>query len=92
MTNAIKGVLLFRKGQGKEEGYIQMKNLLRKLKVPLAALFLVFWVMSAATLADAGPRRRRRPPHSVAEPTTLAMLGAGLVSVSLYALKKRKRG
>jgi len=69
-----------------------MKKLLRNLGVPLAALIL-FGVMSAATSAYAGPKKPKppKPPHSVAEPATLALLGAGLVSVSLYALKKRNK-
>jgi len=68
-----------------------MKNLMRKFTVPLAALILLFGVMLAATSANAGPRDPRKPPCSVAEPGTLALLGTGLVSVGLYALKKRKR-
>ena len=69
-----------------------MKNLMRKFTVPLAALILLFGVMLAATSANAGPRKPRKPPFSVAEPGTLALLGGGLVSIGLYAWKKRKRG
>ena len=68
-----------------------MKNLLRKFTVPLTALFLLSWVLLAATSANAGPRDPRKPPCRVAEPGTLALLGTGLVSVGLYALKKRKK-
>ena len=68
-----------------------MKNLLRKLAVPLAVLFLLSWVLLAATPVNAGPRDPNKPPCRVPEPGTLAMLGTGLVSVGLYALKKSKR-
>lgn len=57
----------------------------------LAGLFLVVSLASAASL---GPRRPPRhgggPIRSVAEPATIALLGAGLVSLGIYA--KRKRG
>ena len=69
-----------------------MKNLMRKFTVPLAALILLFGVMLAATSANAGPRKPPKPPNAVAEPGTLVLLGGGLVSIGLYAWKKRKRG
>lgn len=73
-----------------------MKNLARKLAVPVTALFLLAWMMSTATSAYAGPRRRHHGPgggtHTVAEPATLALLGVGLASLGLYAKKKRNRG
>lgn len=67
-----------------------MKNLMIKFTVPLTALFLLFWAMSAATSANAGPRKPK-PPYSVAEPATLALLGAGVLSLGLFAAKKRNR-
>jgi hypothetical protein len=69
-----------------------MRSVLKKLSVP--AVFLL--VLSLATFANAGPRRKPghghgggQPPHSVAEPATLALLGAGLVSIGLYAKRKK---
>jgi hypothetical protein len=71
-----------------------MKNILRKLATPVACLFLLLWVVtSVASASDFGPRRRpghRGRIHSVAEPAAIALLGAGFVSLGVYA--KRKRG
>ena len=88
LTTDLKYVILSSKGTGQ----IKMKKLLRKFTVPLVTLFLISWVMSGATFANAGPRKPRKPPHAVAEPGTFALLGGGLVSIGLYAWKKRKRG
>ena len=70
-----------------------MEKLLRKLKILLVAISLLSWVMISTAPANAGPKPPKppKPPHSVAEPATLALLGVGLVSVSLYALKKRNK-
>ena len=71
-----------------------MKNLFRTLRIPLAALFLMAWVLTAVSYASEGPRWRRHRQHnggtqSVAEPAAIALLGAGLVSLGIYAKKKR---
>jgi hypothetical protein len=72
-----------------------MRSVLKRLSVPAVLLL----VLSLATFANAGPHRRPghhggkgggcEPPHSVAEPATLALLGAGLVSIGLYSKRKR---
>ena len=71
-----------------------MKNILRKLATPVACLFLLLWVVaSVASAADFGPRRRpghRGRSYNVVEPAAITLLGAGLVSLGIYA--KRKRG
>jgi len=74
-----------------------MKKAVRKLGTPVACLFLLLWVVaSVAGASDFGPRRRPGhrgrpgPIQSVAEPAAIALLGAGLVSLGIYA--KRKRG
>ncbi len=53
-------------------------------------LFALIIVASLAGAADFGPRRRPGggPIRSVAEPTALVLLGAGLVSLGFYAKKK----
>jgi hypothetical protein len=69
-----------------------MKALIRKLSVPGVLLL----VLSLTTFANAGPHKWHHrhgggggPTHSVAEPATLALLGAGLVSLGIYAKRKR---
>lgn len=60
--------------------------------MPLGLVFLVLMtVASIASAADFGPRRRpgHRSRYSVAEPAAIALLGAGLVSLGVYAKKKR---
>jgi len=61
----------------------------------LAGASLLAWVASSAAGASLeGPRRgggRNRPgnpTYSVAEPASVALLGAGLVVLGLYAKKK----
>jgi len=76
-----------------------MRNISRKTFAPVAGLFLLFWVVaSVASASDFGPRRRPGhrsrndgPIHSVAEPAAIALLGAGLVSLGVYAKKKRDK-
>ena len=72
-----------------------MKNLFRKLRVPLAALFLLTWVVAAAAFASEGPRWKRSKHsggyNSVAEPAAIVLLGAGLVSLGIYAKRKREK-
>ena len=63
-----------------------MKSLFRKMRVPLAALFLLTWVVAAAAFASEGPRCKRSMHrgggHSVAEPAAIVLLGGGLVSLA----------
>ena len=72
-----------------------MNNLFRKLRVPLAALFLLTWVIAAAAFASEGPRWKRGKHsgnyNSVAEPAAIVLLGAGLVSLGIYAKRKRDK-
>ncbi len=72
-----------------------MKSILKKLKLPIIALFLLSWVMMAVSFADDsyGPRRRGRRGggYPVAEPAAIALLGAGLVSLGVYFNRKRKK-
>ncbi|MEN6559601.1 MAG: PEP-CTERM sorting domain-containing protein [Acidobacteriota bacterium] len=64
------------------------------MKRALNLLIAMLVVVSLASAASLGPRRPPRhgggPIRSVAEPATIALLGAGLVSLGIYA--KRKRG
>ena len=72
-----------------------MNDLFRKLRVPLAALFLLTWVIAAAAFASEGPRWKRSKHsgnyNSVAEPAAIVLLGAGLVSLGIYAKRKRDK-
>ena len=72
-----------------------MKNLFHKMRIPLAALFLLTWVVAASAFASEGPRWKKKKhggsSHSVTEPAAIALLGAGLVSLGIYAKKKRKK-
>lgn len=69
-----------------------MKSMFRALRVPVVALFLLAWVVTAVSYAAEGPRWRRRHHgggYSVAEPAAVVLLGAGLISLGVYAKKKR---
>jgi len=69
-----------------------MKRMFRALRVSLVALFLMTCVISVFSDASEGPRWRRRHPgggYSVAEPAAIVLLGAGLISLGVYAKKKR---
>ena len=72
-----------------------MKNLFHKMRIPLAALFLLTWVVAAAAFASEGPRwkknKHKGSSHSVAEPAAIVLLGAGLVSLGIYAKRKRDK-
>jgi hypothetical protein len=74
-----------------------MKKAAGILGVSLAGASLLAWVASSAAGASLeGPRHRRgrdrRPPtYSVAEPASIALLGAGLVALGLYAKKKNSK-
>ncbi len=69
----------------------------RILCTSLAGLSLLLGVAaSVANASDAfGPRRRgpggTNPIRSVAEPGAIALLGAGLVSLGIYASRKNKK-
>ena len=71
-----------------------MKKALNKVGTLITFLFLLLGVISlVASASDFGPRR---PGHtgstqSVAEPAAIALLGAGLVSLAVYAKKKRNK-
>jgi hypothetical protein len=58
---------------------------------------MLFWfASSAAAASSAGPRRdggrgRGNTTYSVAEPSTIALLGAGLVALGFYAKKKNHK-
>lgn len=70
-----------------------MNKVFMKLRMPLAALFLLTWIIAAAVFASEGPRSRRHGggSHSVAEPAAIVLLGAGLVSIGIYAKRKRDK-
>ena len=71
-----------------------MKKLAGILGASAAAVSVVLWAAaSAATASDFGPRHRRpgadhERAYSAAEPASIALLGAGLVSLGLFAKKK----
>ena len=69
-----------------------MKKIMSMLRIPLTMIFLIAWIVTAISFAGDGPRRRSGGGgnYSVAEPAAIALLGAGLVSLGIYA--KRKRG
>ncbi len=72
-----------------------MRKLMKTLSVPVLSTVLLF--MALSTIASASDNRpgRRRPGHgggySVAEPAAVVLLGAGLVSLGLYAKRKRSK-
>jgi hypothetical protein len=75
-----------------------MKKAAGILGVSLAGASLLAWFASSAAGASLeGPRRghgRNRPgnpTYSVAEPASIALLGAGLVALGLYAKKKNSK-
>ena len=71
-----------------------MKSLLKKVSnVALPMVFLFLLVTTGASAAGNWPDRNKHPQpgggYSVAEPTAVLLLGAGLVSLGIYAKKKR---
>ena len=69
--------------------------MLLKLGVTFAVAFILMWVFASVSIArssDFGPRPGGNGGrHSVAEPAAIALLGAGLVSLGLYAKRKIKK-
>jgi hypothetical protein len=73
-----------------------MKNAVKVLKMPLTGIFLLAMI-TAVALASDGPRLRPRHRggngggYSVAEPAAIALLATGLVSLGVYAKRKRNK-
>jgi len=72
--------------------------MVKKAKISLAWTFiLLLTVVSLSAASDFGPRgrhgrlRQNDGTVSVAEPAAIALLGAGLVSLGIYAKKKRAK-
>jgi hypothetical protein len=75
-----------------------MSSIIRKFSLLTWVFLLMLTIASVASASDLGPRRkpgnrnrRTSPPVSVAEPAAIALLGAGLVSLGIYASKKRSK-
>ena len=70
-----------------------MKKIMGILKIPLTTIFLIAWIVTAISFAGDGPRKRPGGggSYSVAEPAAIALLGAGLVSLGIYAKHKRNK-
>jgi hypothetical protein len=84
-------VLLERDFKEKEFG---MRKLTKKWGVPLLATFLLCFALTAITEAsDYWPPKKKGGggSYSVAEPAAVVLLGAGLVSLGLYAKRKRNK-
>jgi hypothetical protein len=74
---------------------------MRKYCLPVLSLILLFFILSTvASAAEMWPGWWKHNPktghnneggngYSVAEPTAILLLGAGLVSLAVYAKKKR---
>ncbi|MBE3117722.1 MAG: PEP-CTERM sorting domain-containing protein [Candidatus Atribacteria bacterium] len=74
---------------------------MRKYYLPILSLILLFFILSTvASAAEMWPGWWKHNPktghandggntYSVAEPTAILLLGAGLVSLAVYAKKKR---
>lgn len=68
----------------------------RKFTSVIWVFLFVLTIASLASASDFGPRKKPghrgrggKDPVSVAEPAAIALLAAGLVSLGLYAKKKR---
>jgi hypothetical protein len=65
------------------------------MKKIVNVVFALLVVASLASAADFGPRRRPGggggPIRSVAEPTAIVLLGAGLVSLGVLAKRKHDK-
>jgi hypothetical protein len=70
-----------------------MTKILRKMGISICRAFLLMLVtVIMANALDLGPGRkpgsRNREQFSVAEPAAIVLLGAGLLSLGVYAKKK----
>ena len=69
-----------------------MRIIMKKYVAPaLIFLFMAAVVVSLALAGQQGRGQRRGPIRSVAEPATIVLLGAGLVGLGAYAIKRRKK-
>lgn len=71
-----------------------MKKMLDVIRVPLTTIFLFSCFVTAMSFAADGPGGRRRGNggrYSVAEPAAIVLLGTGLISLGLYAKRKRRK-
>ena len=70
-----------------------MKKIMGILRIPLTTIFVIAWVVTAISFAGDGPRRRPGGGgnYSVAEPAAITLLGAGLISLGIYAKRKRNK-
>ena len=69
-----------------------MNKVMRDIAKPVFAILAVFFVLATiAGVAYAGQKNPAGGGHtySVAEPAAILLLGAGLVSLGVYAKKKR---
>jgi len=74
-----------------------MRKILKKLIVPAVPMILLFVALTTiASASEYRPGHRRGGGHhgggySVAEPAAVLLLGAGLVSLGIYAKRKRNK-
>ncbi|MFA4926105.1 MAG: LPXTG cell wall anchor domain-containing protein [Candidatus Aminicenantales bacterium] len=71
---------------------------MKKALVILGCFLLVIWLTTAVAYAGStgfgpggGGHGHHHPPHSVAEPLSIALIGIGLAGLGIYASKKRKK-
>ncbi len=65
---------------------------MKKLSVSVYAILLMFFILSTIAGAAYSWPERQKPGggcYRVAEPMAIVLLGAGLVSLGVYAKKKR---
>ncbi len=74
------------------------RGVMKKSLAIVACLLLVVWLSAAAAYAGSsefgpggGGHGHHHPPHSVAEPLSIALIGIGLAGLGIYASKKRKK-
>ena len=74
-----------------------MRKVVGILCASMAGASVLLWAAaSAAGASDSGPRLRRgrvrsAPTYSVAEPASIALRGAGLVALGVYAKRKNNK-